>query len=333
MRVELRLGGSIAIGQRAVPVERTHRLLEGIARQGSVSGAAAGLGLSYRSAWEHLRELEAALGRPVVVKTKGHGTVLTPFGLGLRDALAGTVAAFEAVAAGEARGLEARIAALLGTADPRLRLATSHDPLLLDLLGSMPGLAVRVAGSDEAVGLLLRGEVDVAGFHGEGDPTQGSPALREAAARGEVALRPLYRREQGFIVAPGNPLGIASVEDLARTRARYVNRQRGSGTRRWFDRLLAEAGLPPSRIERYEVEEFTHQAVAALVASGVAQAGLGLAWAARRFDLGFAPIGWETFFLAGRPDAMARLAPLLAQASERVAGASGYGPAADGAFR
>lgn len=331
MRVELRLGGTIAVGTRAVPVERTHRLLDGIARQGSVSGAAAGLGLSYRAAWEQLRDLEAALGQPVVVKTKGHGTVLTAFGTGLRDALAGTVAAFEAVVAGEARGLEARLAALLGATGPRLRLATSHDPLLLEMLASLPDLAVRVAGSEEAVGLLVRGEADLAGFHLGGEADLLSPALREAV-RGELAVRPLFRREQGFIVAPGNPLGIGGVEDLARTRARYVNRQRGSGTRRWFDRLLAGAGLPPSSIEGYEVEEFTHQAVAALVAAGGAQAGMGLAWAARRFDLGFAPVGWETFFLAGRPDAMARLAPLVDEAAGRIANESGYAPAEDGPF-
>jgi molybdate-binding protein len=264
-----------------------------------------------------------------VVKTKGHGTVLTPLGAGLLDALGRTLGAFEPDLAEEGRALEARLTALLDAGPTRLRLATSHDPLLLEALAALPHVDVRVVGSQEAVSLLLAGEADLAGFHVGADeaPTQPGP-LASAVARGEIGTVPLFRREQGFVVAPGNPLAIENVADIARMRARFVNRQRGSGTRRWFDGLLTRAGLEPARIEGYGTEEFTHAAVAALVAAGAADVGMALRWAAWRFDLGFVPVGWEPFDLAGRPEVLAQAAGAIRAAlRERVAGTEGYAAA------
>ncbi len=121
------------------------------------------------------------------------------------------------------------------------------------------------------------------------------------------AVTPLFTREQGLMLAPENPLATRNVADLAARGARVVNRQRGSGTRAWFDRLLAEAGLPPARIRGYAVEEFTHQAVAAVVASGEADAGMGVRAVAERFGLAFVPLGTETYFLAARAEVAAAL--------------------------
>ncbi|WP_188312108.1 substrate-binding domain-containing protein [Salinarimonas soli] len=332
MRVMLRLDGTITVGERGMSLTRIFALLDGIAREGSVSGAAQGLGVSYRSAWQGLRDLEAALGRPIAVKTKGHGTALTAFGAGLRDALADATTAMEGVLAETRDSLERRLDRLLDEPAPTLRVALSHDPLLLDILGAIPGVSPRVLGSDDAVALLLKGEIDAAGFHAHDAPRAEAGPLGQALAGGDVTVLALFRREQGFIVAPGNPLGIRGAADISRTRARYVNRQRGSGTRRWFDRLLGEAGLAPAAIEGYGTEEFTHQAVAALIAAGAAQAGMGLAWVAERFGLGFVPVGWETFHLAGTPEAMARLAgPILREVERRLPNSAGYAPPAGAA--
>jgi molybdate-binding protein len=126
------------------------------------------------------------------------------------------------------------------------------------------------------------------------------------------------------MLAAGNPLGIHGLADLARLRARFVNRQKGSGTRLWFDRLLAEHGLAPADIRGYAGEEFTHQAVAALIASGAAEAGFGARAAAERFGLAFLPLGWECYHLAvsaSLPDAsFDGLARTLAERAERTSG-------------
>jgi putative molybdopterin biosynthesis protein len=107
----------------------------------------------------------------------------------------------------------------------------------------------------------------------------------------------LVHREQGLLVAPGNPLGLRRVADLARPGLRYVNRQRGAGTRVLLDYELARAGTDPDAIVGYGREEPTHLAVAAAIASGRADAGMGVLSAARAFDLDFVPVTKEPYDL------------------------------------
>ena len=107
-------------------------------------------------------------------------------------------------------------------------------------------------------------------------------------------------RVQGLMVAPGNPKAVASVADLNRPGLRFVNRQRGSGTRTLLELLLARAGVDRARIAGFENEEFTHAAVAALVAGGVADVGFGVEAAAAQFRLGFVPVTTERYFLICR---------------------------------
>jgi len=133
-------------------------------------------------------------------------------------------------------------------------------------------------------------------------------------------------------VARGNPLRIRDVADLARTGLRFVNRQRGAGTRAWFDRLLAEQGLQPRQIRGYEQEEYTHFAVAAAVAAGAADAGFGLRAAAAQFGLGFVAVGSELYFLCGaralgeHPDVRV----LVRELRRRARAMPGYAPARAG---
>jgi putative molybdopterin biosynthesis protein len=104
-------------------------------------------------------------------------------------------------------------------------------------------------------------------------------------------------REQGLIVAPGNPLGLRGIEDLARADLRYVNRQRGAGTRVLLDHELGRRGIAPEAVPGYAREEHTHLAVAAAVAAGRADAGLGVMAAARAFGLDFVPVTREPYDL------------------------------------
>ena len=102
------------------------------------------------------------------------------------------------------------------------------------------------------------------------------------------------------MVAPGNPRRIRSLADVAERGARFINRQRGSGTRALVDRLLRRADLTPEQIKGYGDEEFTHLAVAATIAAGRADAGVGVRAAATRFGLAFVAVGRERYWLATR---------------------------------
>ena len=299
MNVELRLGGLITVNGCEIALGQTFALLDGIAREHSVRGAAEKVSLSYRSAWGRVVALEEAIGRPVVVKTKGHGTVLTELGEELRQSLGKTLQRFEGPLAKEQRALETRLALLVSVRPRRLTIAASHDPTLLEVLGARSDVEVAVMGSEAALDRLFAGQVDVAGCH-FGPQASGdvSAVLRDR----DYVAHAAFDREQGLIVARGNPLGLHSVADVARTRARFINRQRGSGTRAWLERLLAAEAIPPSAILGYAVEEFTHQAVAAVVASGAADAGLGVRTAADNFDTDFIPLGTETYYLVRRAD-------------------------------
>jgi putative molybdopterin biosynthesis protein len=98
-----------------------------------------------------------------------------------------------------------------------------------------------------------------------------------------------------LIVAQGNPLGIASLDDLPRVR--YVNRQRGAGTRILLDYELEQRGISADQVSGYDHEEYTHLAVAAAVASGIADCGLGVRNAALAMNLDFVPVTWERYDL------------------------------------
>ena len=325
MKVELRLGGLITIGGRDIALGQTFALLDGVAREQSVRGAAERLALSYRAAWGRLASLEAVIGQPVVVKTKGHGTILTELGEELRSMLRASLDRFDAPLLKEQRALEGRLAALIGASPPKLRIAASHDPLLVEVVSARTDVELAVMGSEAALERLSAGAAEIAGCH-FGPDRAGSRRLPAPLRDRAYLAQPAFAREQGVIVSPGNPLGIRSVTDLARTKARFVNRQKGSGTRGWLDRMLAEAAISPEQIVGYGSEEFTHQAVAAVVASGAADAALGVRAVAEAFRLGFVPLGRETYYLVRRADRGGPECTQIAnELSARAEKATGYG--------
>jgi molybdopterin molybdotransferase/putative molybdopterin biosynthesis protein len=147
------------------------------------------------------------------------------------------------------------------------------------------------------------------------DPDTGEytlPYLPRVLGDAEVNVVRLVHREQGLIVAPGNPLEIASIADLRRPGLRYVNRQPESGTRVLLDHELRRRGIDPGEVAGYRREERTHLAVAAAVAGGRADVGLGILAAARVHGLDFVPVRQEPYDLVvprGSYDS-ALLAPL-----------------------
>lgn len=181
----------------------------------------------------------------------------------------------------------------------------SHD-LALDLLDNylrslFPGwrLASTHVGSLRGLQAVKQEEAHLAGTHLL-DPATGEYNLsyvREIFAPGEACLINLAYRTQGLILPSGNPKNIKAIRDLAQKKVRFINRQRGSGTRVLFDYLLEQEGLDPCEIKGYHQEEFTHLAVAAAVASGRAEAGLGILAAAQALGLTFIPVGEERYDL------------------------------------
>ncbi len=113
-----------------------------------------------------------------------------------------------------------------------------------------------------------------------------------------IQLMVWAEREQGLIVRSGNPLKITGLADLTREDVTYINRQRGSGTRVLLDYELGRAGIPAAGIQGYAEEEYTHLAVAAAVASGRADCGMGITAAARALNLDFIPLFKERYDLA-----------------------------------
>ncbi len=132
------------------------------------------------------------------------------------------------------------------------------------------------------------------------DPKSGvynQAAIREHLPDIPVLLLRLVDREQGLILPKGNPLGIKDIGDLAREGVRFVNRQRGSGTRVLLDWELARRAIRPQSIAGYEEEEYTHMNVAVAVLSGRASVGLGVRAAANALGLDFIPVGVEEYDL------------------------------------
>ncbi|GAW92182.1 molybdopterin biosynthesis protein [Calderihabitans maritimus] len=180
----------------------------------------------------------------------------------------------------------------------------SHD-IALDILANhlrrlYPEAALSSAHVGSLAGLkaLQAGEAHCSGIHllDEKSGEYNIPYLRRLLPDRSLVLVNLAYREQGLIVARGNPKGIKGLADLTRPEVTFVNRQRGSGTRMLLDYLLAKQGIDPGQIRGYEREEYTHMAVAAAVAGG-ADAGLGIRAAAQALELDFIPLAEERYDL------------------------------------
>jgi putative molybdopterin biosynthesis protein len=221
---------------------------------------------------------------------------------------------------GHHAGAEVRVELLRGLAEiDRTVVAIGSHDLVLDLAASalradnpLITLASSNVGSLGGLVALRDGLCHLAGSHLL-DPATGEytlPYVDKLLGDGFAVIR-LVHRDQGLIVAPGNPLELAKIDDLTRPGLRYVNRQRGAGTRALLDHELARRGMDPADIPGYAREEHTHLAVAAAVSSGRADAGLGILAAARAFGLDFVPVAQEPYDLVLRTDSLTddRLAP------------------------
>jgi putative molybdopterin biosynthesis protein len=213
----------------------------------------------------------------------------------------------------------------------------SHD-LTLDLLSQFLAeqdrrLASANVGSQGGLIALRRGEAHLAGSHLL-NPETGEyniSYIRQYMPNIPVKVVALVGRDQGLIVKLGNPKGIKSLRDLTSPNVQFVNRQRGAGTRVLLDYHLKLMTIAPERIVGYSQEEYTHLGVAAAIASGRADCGLGIAAAAQALNLEFIPLFQERYDLViprqfAEGDLLAPLFELLAEGRfrEAVAQLPGY---------
>ncbi|MCL2756947.1 MAG: molybdopterin biosynthesis protein [Coriobacteriia bacterium] len=181
----------------------------------------------------------------------------------------------------------------------------SHDPLFDELSELMRvtygdiSLSSSHVGSMGGILALRNSEAHVAGIHLLDEETgeYNASFVKRFFPKGGVRLVECVKRIQGLIVQNGNPLGIHGIDELTIEGLRYVNRQKGSGTRILIDFLCRAHGIDTSLIYGYSREECTHTLVATQIAAGSADVGLGVYAAAKMYDLDFLPIGEEQYDL------------------------------------
>ena len=181
----------------------------------------------------------------------------------------------------------------------------SHDPLLdevadmLHLEDSSLFMSSSHVGSMGGIMAIRRGEAHAAACHllNTQDGSYNRSFMKKYFPRGDVKLVRCVGRQQGLMVARGNPLNIQKFSDIAAEGVRYVNRQKGSGTRILTDYLCKQENLDTSAIYGYDREELTHTSVAAQIVSGSADAGMGIYSAAKLYGLDFIPICIEEYDL------------------------------------
>ncbi|MBV8742412.1 MAG: helix-turn-helix transcriptional regulator [Sinobacteraceae bacterium] len=318
-------------------------LLAAVAEAGSIRHAAQLLGASYRYVWGSLRKWERTLGSPLMTWSQGQRARLTEFA----ERLLWTERSVRVRMQPHLEALRSDLAGIVVEAHDAtqqlLRIAASHDlalPILQQHLAQEAQLHLDISfrGSAAALRALNQQHCVLAGFH---VPVAQTPAnayartLQPLLHPREHALIPCARRLQGLMVRKEHAAAVRKLADVAALQLRFVNRQPGSGTRLLIEHLLQSAGIAPVALQGFDRHvEQSHIAVALCVASGVADAGIGVQAAALQYGLQFVPILQEHYFLAchvavaTRP-AVSRLCAVVAgpRWGQILANLPGYEPA------
>jgi molybdate transport repressor ModE-like protein len=313
--------GQIEPGQIRIEIEpiwRFHRddqsmlvmldFLNEIRATGKITRAAQRAEMSYRHCWNLIEKWAAFFGSPLVDREQGRGTRLTALGEKLVWAGQRLQARLRPQLQNLAQELETEINKVLPQPADIVRVHASHGfavSKLRELLGRNPqtGIDLRYVSNQNSLVSLSRGACEIAGVHlPQGELRKKAVAsMKQLLDPADHQIIGFVTREMGLIVRRGNPMHITALEHLLNPGVRFVNRDPDSGTRALFDRLLDQAGIDEKRIDGYERIEFTHAAVAAYVASGMADAAFGVEAAARQFDLDFIRLLTEDYvFVCGK---------------------------------
>ena len=277
------------------------KLLQAVHEHGKLTLSTKAIGISYRHGWNLLNKWASFFGTEVVNLEKGKGASLTALGEKLVWAEQRVMARLKPQMDNLASEINIELHRALSGVAPVLRLHASHGyavALLPDFAADFQ-LDLQYKSPMDALAALNRGACDVAGFH---IPTEVViPELMAAynkfiKPQAHVAIR-FINREQGLMVKAGNPKNIAGIADLVNSDLKFINRQSDSGTRSLMDQLLKNEELKTTDIQGYSDQEFTHGAIAAYVAAGMADVGFGVKAAAKQFGLDFIPITTEDYIM------------------------------------
>ena len=278
-------------------------VLNEIRKTGKLTSAAKHAQLSYRHVWNLVEQWSDFFGVPLVETHRGKGTALTAFGEKLVWAGERMQARLGPQLENLAQELASEIKPFLEQRPSVIRVHASHGfavAKLREFLDREPGIGVdlRYVSNQNSLVSLAQGACDLSGLHLPHGAlrAQGINTAREWLDPREDRIISFVTREMGLMVARGNPLGIQSIEDLTGPKVRFVNRDHDSGTRLLFDQLLALHKVDEARINGAQQMEFTHAAVAAYVASGMADVSFGVEAAARQFGLDFIRLLTEDYF-------------------------------------
>ncbi len=231
---------------------------------------------------------------------KGAGAVMS---MVRADGILTIPAGSEGIGAGEAVTIE--LLRSQKEVDSTLVSIGSHDNILDLLANQLHRLASPIRLSSAHVGsmggimAIKRGEAHLAGSHLLDEETgeYNISFIKRFLTDIPLELINLCYREQGLIVAPGNPKNISGFEDIVNHGFSFINRQKGAGTRLLTDKVIAQSGLDPNRISGYDHEEYTHMNIAAAVAGGSVDTGMGIRAAALALGLDFVPVAEERYDL------------------------------------
>jgi molybdate transport repressor ModE-like protein len=281
--------------------------LNEIRATGKITEAAHRAHMSYRHSWNLIEKWAAFFGAPLVDRQQGRGTRLTQLGEKLVWAGQRLQARLRPQLQNLAQELETELNAALPQRAGLIRVHASHGfavSKLRELIGRHPDIDVdlRYVSNQNSLVSLAHGGCELAGVHlPQGELRKKAvAAVKPWVSASEHRVIGFVTREMGLMLKRGNPLQITSMERLMQPGVRFVNRDPDSGSRRLFDQLLEEHGLDGTQLNGYERVEFTHAAVAAYVASGMADACFGVEAAARQFDLDFVRLATEDYFFVCR---------------------------------
>ncbi|NKB36665.1 MAG: LysR family transcriptional regulator [Gammaproteobacteria bacterium] len=284
------------------------RLLKAIEQQGSLQSAARSLDISYRYAWGLIKKWETEFNSPLVhlKRGRGSGSHLSELGKKLlwaeQYAEEKTASAFVDVQ----ETLNEVFAEYFQKGQPKkIKIFASHGLAISHLFqlleeDSSFDIEMQTQGSLDSLKNLQNAYCQVAGFHLPMGQIQKAvqPLFDRCLTEEKQILLTVSSREQGLMVKRGNPKKIHTLRDLTRRSVRFINRQHNSGTRIIVDELLKAGNIRTSQIQGYKNEEFTHAAIAAMIASGAVDTGFGIMAVAKQFQLDFVPFLQEKYLLA-----------------------------------
>jgi molybdate transport repressor ModE-like protein len=306
MKLEFDIRWLIA-GSKEEIDQRFLNLLAEINQTASLQAAAKEAGISYRTAWEKIRYWNGVFQTPLCIMERGRGTSLTSLGQKLIQTKLTVEANYANALHVTANNLNKEIDTLISKPKQRKKITafTSDDlaiGFLQELCEKKSGLEIEFnsRGSLDALKQLQSSQYNIAGFHfPDGElAKQLAPEYMQLLDDKKHLFIRLATRQQGLILKPSLSDHIKDINGITRRSIKFINRQKGSGTRAIFDQLIKLNGIHKKDINGYKKEEFTHTAVTAMISSDHADVGFGLQAAAAQFKLSFLPLITETYVIA-----------------------------------